>query len=83
MDLFLPGKFAGERGIEPLHTVPETAVLPLDDSPIIPLTDWTQEAAKLLHSTRRNPTTLLEFGQFTQLVCYNNPIIEIGLSGAE
>jgi hypothetical protein len=41
------------------------------------------KAHSLLHSARRNPTMLLEFGQFTPLVCYNNSIIEIGLSGAE
>lgn len=27
-------KMAGVEGVEPSHTVPETAVLPLDDTPI-------------------------------------------------
>ena len=37
---------AGERGIEPLLTVPETAVLPLDDSPVL---GWLQ-AEKSYHA---------------------------------
>ena len=27
---------AGVEGIEPSHTAPETAVLPLDDTPVLP-----------------------------------------------
>ena len=27
-------KMAGVEGVEPSHTVPETAVLPLDDTPV-------------------------------------------------
>ena len=31
----MPAFVAGDNGFEPLLTVPETAVLPLDESPII------------------------------------------------
>ena len=43
---------AVEKGFEPLPTVPETAVLPLDDSPIV---------------DDENLTTLSSFGQFEDM----------------
>lgn len=52
--------FAGGRGVEPLFTVPETAVLPLDEPPI-QRADFTMQAKIRLAKCA-----------FSAHLCYNN-----------
>ena len=40
-------KMAGVEGVEPSHTVPETAVLPLDDTPVTLALNWKRTCFRL------------------------------------
>ena len=53
---YMPIFYAGDNGFEPLLTVPETAVLPLDESPILFL------LRSLFYHARRDETRLFPRG---------------------